>query len=313
MEAAVQRVAILGGGVMGSGVAAVFARGGWGVHVATPSAGTRATLPARMIAALDAMPQSAAAPGSLAVHEALETVPWEQIDLVVECATEDLGLKRSLFAEVERLARPDVPLATNTSGLSIGGIAGDLATRSRVAGLHFFMPAHLVPLVEVVSAGFTDPRIAEGLWSVMRDLGKVPIRVGRDIPGFVGNRLQHALLREALWLVEDGVASPDDIDAAVRYGFGFRFLACGPLMQKEMSGWDVHLRAAATVYPSLCTEPQPPPSFASMLAERRIGMKTLTGLWKWTPESAAAERARIERVMQASLALLDPTEASKAD
>jgi 3-hydroxybutyryl-CoA dehydrogenase len=294
---------------MGSGVAAIFARGGWDVHVATPSAGTRATLPARLKAALDSMPSTDAGRGALVVHEALETVPWKEIDLVIECVTEDLALKRSLFAQVEQLARSDIPLTTNTSSLSIGAIAGDLGTRSRVAGLHFFMPAHLVPLVEIVSAPFTDPSIPTTLWSLMRDLGKVPIRVARDIPGFVGNRLQHALLREALWLVEDGVASPEDIDAAVRYGFGFRFLACGPLLQKEMSGWDVHLRAAATVYPSLCTEPLPPPSFARMLEEGRIGMKTLKGLWEWTPESATAERARIERIMQASVALLEDSAA----
>ena len=299
------RIAILGGGIMGSGVAAVFARGGWDVHVVTPSAGTRDTLPARVEAALDVMPPADAARGALVVHAELATLPWEEIDLVLECVTEDLALKRSLFAQVEPLARADVPLATNTSGLSIGAIAGDLATRSRVAGLHFFMPAHLVPLVEVVSGGFTDPGVVDALRAVVRDLGKVPIRVARDIPGFVGNRLQHAVLREALWLVEDGVASPEDIDAAVRYGFGFRFLACGPLLQKEMSGWDVHLRAAATVYPSLCNEPHPPPSFTRMLEEGRVGMKTLKGLWEWTPESAAAERARIERILQASVALLD--------
>jgi 3-hydroxybutyryl-CoA dehydrogenase len=305
------RVAILGGGVMGSGVAAVFMRGGWKAHVATPSPSTRSTLPARVQAALAGMPASGA-PGELVVHAALDALPWPEVDLVVECAREDLALKQSLFTELERVARPDIPLATNTSSLPIGSIAGELATRSRIAGLHFFMPAHLVPLVEVVSAPLTDPEVADVLVATMHELGKVPIRVARDIPGFVGNRLQHAVLREALWLVEQGVATPEDVDRAVRFGFGFRFLACGPLLQKEMSGWDVHLRAAATVYPSLTNEPLPPPSFAKLLEENRIGMKTLAGLWTWTPESAAAERARIERIMQASLALLESPESERA-
>jgi 3-hydroxybutyryl-CoA dehydrogenase len=305
------RVAIIGGGVMGSGVAAVFMRGGWKAHVATPSPSTRSTLPGRVQGALAGMPASGA-PGELVVHAALDALPWPEVDLVVECAREDLALKQSLFTELERVARPDIPLATNTSSLPIGSIAGELATRSRIAGLHFFMPAHLVPLVEVVSAPFTDPEVANVLVATMHELGKVPIRVARDIPGFVGNRLQHAVLREALWLVEQGVATPEDVDRAVRFGFGFRFLACGPLLQKEMSGWDVHLRAAATVYPSLTNEPLPPPSFAKMLEENRIGMKTLAGLWTWTPESAAAERARIERIMQASLALLESPESERA-
>lgn len=295
---------------MGSGVAAVFARGGWDVHVATPSPSTRASLPARTRAAMDGIPRTDAvaepAPGRLTVHASLDALPWPEIDLVVECVAEDLALKRAIFAELERLARPDVPLATNTSGLSIGGVASGLATRSRVCGLHFFMPAHLVPLVEVVSASFTDPRVADTLVPLMRSLGKVPIRVARDVPGFVGNRLQHALLREALWLVEDGIATPEDIDAAVRYGFGFRFLACGPLLQKELSGWDVHVRAASSIYPDLCTEPAPPPSIVAMAEGGKIGMKTLSGLWQWTPESAAAERARIEATLRAAFGLLRP-------
>ncbi|MGE0158594.1 MAG: 3-hydroxyacyl-CoA dehydrogenase family protein [Gemmatimonadales bacterium] len=302
------RVAILGGGIMGSGVAAIFLRGGRDVHVTTPSAGTRSSLPTRARAAMEAIPRRDAAEvppaGALAVHETLDTVPWPEIDLVVECVTEDLALKQALFAQVERLARPDVPLVSNTSGLSIGAIGGALATRSRVAGLHFFMPAHLVPLVEVVCAPFTSPEIADALVSTMRALGKVPIRVARDIPGFVGNRLQHAVMREALWLVEDGVASPEDIDAAVRFGFGFRYLACGPLLQKELSGWDVHLRAAASIYPSLHNEPAPPPSLGAMVADGHIGMKTMEGLWRWTPETAAAERARIETCLRTGLDLL---------
>jgi 3-hydroxybutyryl-CoA dehydrogenase len=309
------RVGIIGGGIMGSGVAAVFARGGWEVHVTTPSAVTRASLPARVRAALASMSPAAAvdtyASGPLTVHATLEELPWPKVDLVIECVSEDLALKQSIFARLDRLAPPGVPLATNTSGLSIGAIGGELATRSRVVGLHFFMPAHLVPLVEVVSAAFTDPAIVDTLVSRMRALGKVPIRVARDVPGFVGNRLQHAVMREALWLVEDGVATAADVDAAVRFGFGFRFLACGPLLQKELSGWDTHVRAAASIYPSLHNEPAPPPSVTAMVAEGRIGMKTLAGLWEWTPESAGAERARIEATLQAGLGVLGPIEAGE--
>jgi 3-hydroxybutyryl-CoA dehydrogenase len=296
-EARARRVGIIGGGVMGSGVAAVFARGGWDVDVATPSAPTRASLPARVQAALGS-------PGRVGVHATLEALPWKEVDLVVECATEDLALKQALFARLDRLARPDVALTTNTSGLSIGAIGGELATRRRIAGLHFFMPAHIVPLVEVVSGPHTDPAIVDTLVATMRGLGKVPIRVQRDVPGFVGNRLQHALMREALWLVEDGVATPEDIDQAVRFGFGFRYIACGPLMQKEVSGWDTHVRAAASIYPDLHNEPAPPSAITAMVEDGRIGMKSLSGLWDWTSESAASERARIEARLQAGLNVL---------
>jgi len=102
------------------------------------------------------------------------------------------------------------------------------------------MPAHLVPLVEVVSSPLTDAKVAEGLVKLLKDLNKAPIWVKKDVPGFVGNRLQHAMMREALYLIDDGVTDAEGIDTAVRYGFGFRFIACGPMMQKEMSGWDTN-------------------------------------------------------------------------
>ncbi len=113
------------------------------------------------------------------------------------------------------------------------------------------MPAHLVPLVEIISAEFTDPEIAEGLVTLMKDLHKAPIWVKKDVPGFVGNRLQHAMMREALYLINDGIVDAEGVDTAVRYGFGFRFIACGPILQKEMSGWDTnyHRRRSALSAP----------------------------------------------------------------
>ena len=223
---------------------------------------------------------------------------------MIEAATEDLALKHKLFAELERLARPDAVLASNTSTFPIGEIGKNLKTRPRVAGLHFFMPAHLVPLVEVISADFTDAAVAERLMTIMKDLGKAPIHVGKDIPGFVGNRLQHALMREALWLVANGVTTPEGIDTAVRYGFGFRYVACGPMMQKEMSGWDTNFYAGTSVYPHLYNEKAPPPFLKDMVAKGHLGMKTKRGFWEGTDERIAQEKARIERCLQAGMEIL---------
>src|SRR6185295_574665 len=179
----------------------------------------------------------------------------------------DLPLKHRIFAEIERLARPDVTLASNTSTFPITEIARPLAARARVAGLHFFMPAHLVPLVKVISGESTDPKVAEGLMQLMRELGKAPIWVKKDVPGFVGNRLQHAMLREALYLVDEGICSAEAIDIAVRYGFGFRFIACGPLLQKEMSGWDTSYLVASALYPHLYENDAPPPMLRKMVEQ----------------------------------------------
>src|SRR6185503_4829964 len=188
-------------------------------------------------------------------------------------ATEDLPLKRKLFVQLESLARPDTPLTTNTSNLLIGDIGKGLKRPGRVAGLHFFMPAHLVPLVEVVSAGFTDAKVAERLVALMKGLDKAPIWVKKDVPGFVGNRLQHAMLREALYLISDGIISPEGIDDAVRYGFGFRFIACGPILQKEMSGWDTNFIVGNALYPHLYSTTAYPPTVKAMVDRGHLGMK----------------------------------------
>lgn len=300
----VSSVAIIGGGIMGGDIAVIFAAGGWKVHVMSPSQKTRDALPARIAAGLKKLGAPGAAGERVVAHAALAALPWKDIDLVVEAATEDLPLKHKLFLEIERLARPEIPLTSNTSTFPIGRIGEHLSTRSRVAGLHFFMPAHLVPLVEVISADSTDPKVAEGLMTLMNSLGKAPIWVKRDVPGFVGNRLQHALMREALYLIADGVTTAEGIDTAVRYGFGFRFIACGPVLQKEMSGWDTHFFAGSSVYPHLYNATTPPVLLKEMVERGHLGMKSRRGFWEWDDASLARERARIERCLQAGLEIL---------
>lgn len=299
-----QGVVIIGGGIMGGDIAIIFAAGNWNVHVMSPSEKTRASLPARLKTGLGKLGASESAAANVKTYSKLEDIPWQDVDLVIEAATEDLELKKKLFAQLETLARPDIPLASNTSTFPIGEIGGHLKTRSRVVGLHYFMPAHLVPLVEIIQADFSDPKVGDALEAQQKALGKAPVRVNKDIPGFIGNRLQHAMMREALYLVADGVVSPEGIDTAVRYGFGFRFLACGPMTQKEMSGWDTNLYAGNSLYPSLHAEKAPPQFLKDMIAKNHIGMKTKRGLWEWTDESVAKEKARIEKVLQQAFAIL---------
>ena len=297
-------VAIIGGGIMGGDIATIFAAGGWNVHVMSPSAKTRDALPARLNAGLAKLAADPANSARVRTYASLEAIPWQQVDLVIEAATEDLALKQQLFARIEALARPGIPLTSNTSTIPIGAIGEHLKTRSRVAGLHYFMPAHLVPLVEIIRAEHTDKAVVDWLEENQKELGKAPVRVNKDIPGFLGNRLQHAMMREALYLVADGVVTPEAVDTAVRYGFGFRFLACGPMLQKEMSGWDTNLYAGGSVYPHLYSEKTPPQFLKDMVAKGHIGMKARHGLWEWTDESVAKEKARIEKALQAALQIL---------
>src|SRR3990172_11606280 len=247
---------VRGGGTRGADVAAIFVAGGWRVSVVEPKRPRWPALRDRVAAAcrqLGATPD----PGRLVVHAALVGVPWPELSLAIECVPESLALKQSVFAELERLARPDTPLASNSSSFPISEIGRGLATGGRMLGLHFFMPAHLVPCVEVVRGEATDPAVCEAVAGTMRNLGKVPVQVRKDIPGFLANRLQHALMREAFALIEQGLASPEDVDNAVRFGFGFRYLAAGPILQKDLSGLDVHAAAATTMYHTLANDKAP--------------------------------------------------------
>jgi len=299
-----QHAVVIGGGIMGGDIATLFAAHGWAVHVMSPSQKTRDALPARIASGLAKLGAPADCAAAVQCYAALKAIPWQDVAIVVEAATEDLPLKQKLFAEVEALAAADIPLVSNTSNFPIGDIAMGLKHPGRVAGLHFFMPAHLVPLVEVVSSPKTSPVVAEKLVGLMKSLDKAPIWVKKDVPGFVGNRLQHAMMREALYLVADGVTDAEGIDTAVRYGFGFRFIACGPMMQKEMSGWDTHDLVASALYPHLHAEQGPPQLLKDLVAKGRTGMKAKAGMWDWTDDGIKKEKARIEHALQAGFEIL---------
>ncbi|MBX3662904.1 MAG: 3-hydroxyacyl-CoA dehydrogenase family protein [Burkholderiales bacterium] len=299
-----RQAVVIGGGIMGGDIATVFAAHGWTVHVMSPSLKTREALPARIAAGLAKLGAPAGHAAAVQAHAELKAIPWSGIDIVVEAATEDLPLKQKLFAEVESLAKPGIPLASNTSNFPIGEIAKGLKHPQRVAGMHFFMPAHLVPLVEVVSSPLTDAAVAQSLVQLLKDLNKAPIWVKKDVPGFVGNRLQHAMMREALYLIADGVTDAEGIDTAVRQGFGFRFIACGPMMQKEMSGWDTNYLVGEALYPHLHTEQAPPQFLKDMVAKGRTGMKAKAGMWDWDEGKIRKEKSRIEKALQAGFAIL---------
>lgn len=265
---------------MGASISAYFLQGGWIVHAFSPSDLTRRSLAARVEMHLGRNESAV----QMQVHAALENIPWADIDLVIETVKEDLGVKRAIFSAIEKLARPDTPIASNTSGFLVSDIAAGMKTVERVAGLHHFMPAHLVPLVEIVGTAATNAHTVDVLKQWMEALGKIPIVCARELPGLVANRIQHALMREALYLISEGIASPDDIDKAVRYGFGFRYAAAGPILQKELSGWDINCQAAAAIYPSLCNDALPNRTAAALVAAGKLGTKTREGFWRWNEE-----------------------------
>jgi 3-hydroxybutyryl-CoA dehydrogenase len=268
------RALVFGGGTMGVGIVAMFLGGGWKVDVVSRSASTRDGLPAALKKALAGMGKPEDVSG-LATHATLTEAPWSGIDIAVETVSEDLVLKQGIFAEMEALARPDCPLTSNSSSFPISEIGRNLRTQWRMMGLHFFMPAHLIPLVEVVRSIHTDVGLAEKVGAIM--------------------------MREALWLIEQGVASPEDIDATVRLSFGFRYAAAGPILQKEHSGWDTTCAVAKIIWPDLSKADGPPPILQKNVDEGRIGFKTRHGFFPWDDASIAKERARYERALRKCL------------
>ena len=294
---------VVGGGTMGADVALVFARAGCTTIVVEPSV-TRLSLLhdyfARGLAGLG-FPHRI---DRLSTCAFLDEVVWSQVDLVVECIPERLDIKQTLFAELERRARPDALLASNSSSFPISAIAADLASAQRMLGLHFFMPAHLIPLVEVIIGERSEAANAEALSAFMRACGMVPVIVRKDLPGFLANRMQHALAREAFAMIDAGIASAEDVDAAVRFGFGFRFLAAGPVLQRDHAGLEIHTAAAATIYPSLSTATAPAGVLRDRMAAGKLGMKSGEGFFHWTPETIAAERKRYDDLLRAGLKLL---------
>ncbi len=299
-----RKLLVVGGGTMGVDIAAAFMAGGWEATVVEPitighdqrQAHLQASLrsigaqprPARFVAGLaDADPQHG------------------DYGLVIEAVPEQLELKRKVFAELDRLVPAEVPVCSNSSAIPISAIAEGLASRSRMLGTHFFMPAHLVPGVEVVSSVETDPRVAHRVSVDLASAGRIPIMVKRDIPGFLVNRLQHAISREALSLIDQGIATPEEVDKAVRFGFGFRYLAAGPCLQRDHAGLDVHLAAARSIYPDLDRSAVPSTILRQRVEEGALGMKAGRGFFEWSEASISAERARYQRLLIAAAALLE--------
>lgn len=301
-DANVPTTAVLGGGTMGPGIVAMLAARGVDVHWLVRDPARHAAARTALDAACESQQVHGSA-GTVTLHTALEAMPLQAMGLVIETVTEDLPLKRTLFAQVETLCDAHTVIASNSSSFPISQIAAGMRHPERALGLHFFMPAHLVPLVEVIRGEHSDAAIAERVGTWMTALGKRPVQVRRDVTGFLGNRMQAALMREALWLIEQGVADAADIDAAVRFSFGFRYAAAGPVLQKEHSGWDTTCAVAKVIYPTLCNADGPPPVLQALVDAGRTGMKRGAGFFPWSADDIAVERARYERAMQRCLAI----------
>ncbi len=293
----VATLGIVGAGLMGHGIALAFARAGLAVRVHDPAAQALAGLNDRVAASMAAMGDGRAgidaALGRIATCPALADAVADA-DLVIEAAPEKLDLKRSVFRDLEAAAPESCILASNTSVLPITDIAAGLTARERILGTHWWNPPHIVPLVEVIRTQWTSEAALDATIAVLERIGKRPVRVEKDVPGFIGNRLQHALWREAIGLVENGVCDAETVDTVVKESFGRRLAVLGPLENADLVGTDLTLDIHRAVLSDLESRPGPSPYLESLVRGGRLGMAAGGGFRDWTPETARAVRERLQ-------------------
>jgi len=291
-------IAVIGAGLMGHGIAQIFAAAGHKVALHDPDAKILASAPQRVEAIFMLLGQDKSGLANLR-YEADFAAAVADADFVFEAGPEKLEIKRAIFKHLDEAAKPGAILCTNTSAIPIGQIAEAVADKSRVVGTHYWNPPHLVALVEVVQAKETALSTVEKTIALLRAAGKSPVHVRRDIPGFIGNRLQHALKREAIALVADGVCDAETLDTVVKEGFGARLAVLGPLEQSDLVGVNLTLDIHKTLIPDLDRTPGPHPYLVELVETGRLGMSKGRGFRDWTPEEAAQTRKRLSDFLAA--------------
>ena len=289
-----RRVAVVGAGLMGRRIAGVYARGGYDVIVTDTNAQA-------LQLALSEARELAGANGAVRATGDLDAAV-DGADLVVEAIVENLPIKQQLFARIAGIV-PAAVLASNTSVLPITAIAERVEHPELVVGTHWWNPPDLIPIVEVIRGERTDTAVMDRLVDNLTHLGKLPIRVEKDVPGFIGNRLQHALWREAISLIADGVCDAQAVDLVVRNTLGLRLGVMGPIENADYGGLDLTLAIHETVLSSLNRDPHPNPLLRDLVGQNHLGAKTGQGFLEWRPGDREASAARLAEHIEATLRL----------
>ena len=280
----IESVAVVGAGLMGRRIAGVMAGAGFRTVLTDANADI---LPAALGDA-----QAMCSGNVDLTADADVAAAVSGVDLVIEAIVENLEIKRKVFA-LMRAANPDAILATNSSVIPITAIASELADTSACVGMHWWNPPDLIPIVEVIRGAGTSDVAMDLCVEALTRAGKMPVRVERDVPGFVGNRLQHALWREAIDLVASGVCDAETVDLVVRNTIGLRLAEMGPIENADYVGLDLTLAIHQQVLPSINSDPFPSPYLAELVAEGSLGAKSGHGFLDWPEGSREAAAKRL--------------------
>lgn len=289
-------VMVVGSGMMGSGIGAMSALAGnrtvlVDLDAARAEAGRQKAVECIRLREQNglASPEQAEAAVGLLFAETDSLAVAGRARLVIEAIVEKVEAKQALFAQLDAVLPVEVPICSNTSGLRITDISARCAHPERTVTTHFWLPAHLVPLVEVVMGDKTDEAVATAVRDELRGWKKAPVLVKKDLPGQLANRVFQAIIRESIDIVASGLASAEDVDTAISCGMAMRFPVWGPLKHLDAIGLELGLSVQQTVLPSICADRQASPYIEQLVAEGKLGAKTGQGFYDWSTRSIEAD------------------------
>ena len=283
----IKKIGIVGAGTMGAGVAEIFAQFGYTVILYNRSkAGMQRALERirSNVASIETETDTAEAK----IYTTHDLAELAQVDLISESIAENLEVKQDIFRKLDEICDAKTLFTTNTSGLSISQIATAVSHPERFAGMHYFNPPQIVPAMEIIKGKETSDATCEVLMDLAKQMQKQPILVQKDVPGFVASRLQFAVVREALHLVEEGIASPADIDAVMKHGLGLRWALLGPLEIADLGGLDIFNTVGSYVAKSMSNATDSPKVLQDLVAAGKLGAKTGSGFYDYPPGKASA-------------------------
>ncbi|NCB63528.1 MAG: 3-hydroxyacyl-CoA dehydrogenase family protein [Clostridia bacterium] len=298
-----KNIAILGAGTMGVGIAQLFAAAGHAVMLiyvyddkvrSRPMETMTANLNFLRDEGVVTAEEIPAILGRVRCTESLEEAA-AFANVIIECIVENLAVKQDYFQKLDALCPPETILATNTSAISVTEIAEKSEHKERIIGTHFWNPAYLIPLVEVINTAYASPAVVEEMCAVLRGANKMPVVVKKDVPGFLANRMQHALLREAISIVESGIADAADVDNAIKYGFGMRLGVSGPMEVIDRGGLDLTFNIHKYLFPHIENSEEPSKLMVKLMEEGKLGFKSGEGFQTWTAEEIAASNENLNK------------------
>lgn len=311
----INNIAIIGAGTMGSGIALIFSLHRFRVFLYDVDQQTVDRALANIKGNMKLLADESVIEGD-SIEPAYKLIEptvsledaAEKADFVIECVPEKLELKQDIFRKLDLLVSKEAILATNTSVMSISEIAAKAKNKERIIGTHFWNPPFLLPLVEVVQTENSSNDVINLTIDLLRRVGKKPVRVKKDVPGFVANRLQHALWRESLYLVEQGIADPETVDECIKYSFGMRLPVLAPLENMDMVGLDMTLAIHDYIFKYLNNSELPSALLREKVDKGELGFKSGRGFQSWSNKDIAASKEKLTRHLIHSIKQIEPDE-----